>query len=55
MKYIILLLMAFNIPTYINLYGYRYRNVYELSELVRVDDSRIAFEGSAVQSTGPSK
>lgn len=38
--------LALNIPAYINLYGYGYRNVYELSELVDVHDERIAFEGS---------
>ncbi len=42
------LMMALNIPTYVNLYGYGYRNVYELHELVNVDDPRIAFEGSIV-------
>jgi rhodanese-related sulfurtransferase len=42
------LMMALNIPTYVNLYGYGYCNVYELHELVNVDDSRIAFEGSIV-------
>lgn len=43
------LMMALNIPTYINLYGYGYRNVYELHELVKVDDPRITFEGSVVE------
>jgi rhodanese-related sulfurtransferase len=42
------LMMALNIPTYINLYGYGYRNVYELHELVNVKDRRIEFEGSIV-------
>ena len=42
-------MMALNIPTYINLYGYGYRNVYELNELVPVDDPRIKFEGSIVK------
>jgi rhodanese-related sulfurtransferase len=42
------LMMALNIPTYVNLYGYGYRNVYELHELVDVNDPRIAFEGSIV-------
>ena len=42
------LMMALNIPTYINLYGYGYRNVYELHELVKVNDPRITFEGSIV-------
>lgn len=41
-------MMALNIPTYINLYGYGYRNVYELNELVKVTDPRIEFEGSTV-------
>jgi len=40
--------MALNIPTYINLYGYGYKNVYELSELISVSDSRIKLEGSAI-------
>lgn len=43
------LMMALNIPTYVNLYGYGYRNVYELHELVQVTDPRIAFEGSIVE------
>ena len=41
-------MMALNIPTYINLYGYGYRNVYELNELVDVKDPRFEFEGSMV-------
>ncbi len=41
------LTLALNIPTYINLYGYGYRNVYELSELVSVFDRRVKFEGVA--------
>lgn len=43
------LMMALNIPTYVNLYGYGYRNVYELNELVDVNDPRIAFEGSVLR------
>jgi hypothetical protein len=42
-------MMALNIPTYINLFGYGYRNVYELDELVNVNDSRISFEGTIVK------
>ncbi len=42
------LMLALNIPTYINLFGYGYRNVYELDELVRINDPRITFEGSTV-------
>jgi rhodanese-related sulfurtransferase len=47
------LMMALNIPTYVNLYGYGYRNVYELHELVKVNDPRIAFEGSIVDQKPP--
>lgn len=43
------LMLALNIPTFINLYGYGYRNVYELNELVSVNDKRIQFEGSVVK------
>lgn len=42
------IMLALNIPTFINLYGYGYRNIYELGELVDVDDPRLAFEGSQV-------
>jgi hypothetical protein len=45
------IMMALNIPTYVNLYGYGYRNVYELHELVNVNDPRITFEGSIVEQT----
>ncbi len=41
-------MMALNVPTYLNLYGYGYHNVYELHELVNVEDPRIAFEGSII-------
>jgi len=44
--------MALNIPTYINLYGYGYKNVFELSELISVFDSRVQLEGTAI---GPPK
>jgi rhodanese-related sulfurtransferase len=47
------IMMALNIPTHINLYGYGYRNVYELHELVNVNDRRIAFEGSIVEQKPP--
>lgn len=45
------IMLALNIPTYINLYGYGYRNIYELDELVNVNDSRISFEGTEVKVT----
>ena len=47
------LTMALNIPTYLNLYGYGYRNVYELDELVDVADPRLGFEGTAVDRRAP--
>ena len=34
-----------NIPPYINLYGYGYRNIYELHELVDVRDPRLRHAG----------
>lgn len=43
------IMLALNIPTYITLYGYGYRNVYELNELVSVNDKRIQFEGTVVK------
>lgn len=40
--------LALNIPTYINLYGYGYKNVYELNELISIFDGRVQFEGTEV-------
>ena len=40
--------LALNIPTYINLYGYGYRNVYELKELISIFDKRVQLAGEAV-------
>lgn len=40
--------LALNIPTYINLYGYGYRNIYELSELVNTNSQKLEFEGTAI-------
>jgi rhodanese-related sulfurtransferase len=42
------LMMALNVPTYINLFGYGYQNVYELDELVNVNDPRVELEGTEV-------
>ena len=39
--------LALNIPTYINLYGYGYKNVYELDELISFLDHRITYEGTS--------
>ena len=33
--------LALNIQTFINLYGYGYRNVYELGEVVNFDDPQV--------------
>ncbi|WP_299603457.1 rhodanese-like domain-containing protein [uncultured Aquimarina sp.] len=41
--------LALNIPTFINLYGYGYKNVYELASLVRIKDKRITFSGTTVK------
>lgn len=41
--------LALNIPTFINLYGYGYKNVYELSSLLQANDARLTFEGSDVK------
>ena len=43
------IMLALNVPTYVTLYGYGYRNVYELDELVKVSDPRVSFEGTVVE------
>ncbi|MEM0995768.1 MAG: rhodanese-like domain-containing protein [Bacteroidota bacterium] len=40
--------LALNIPTFINLHGYGYTNVYELNELVSPNDPRLVLEGNAI-------
>ena len=40
--------LALNIPTYINLYGYGYKNVYELKELVSTSHKNLKLEGTDV-------
>ena len=44
--------LALNIPTFINLYGYGYKNVYELADLVSVFNKSIEFEGTDVVKPG---
>lgn len=39
-------LLALNIPTFITLFGYGYKNVYELTEVIDVKDPRVKFDGS---------
>ena len=41
--------LALNIPTFINLYGYGYKNIYELSSLISADDDILKFEGTDVK------
>lgn len=41
--------LALNIPTYINLYGYGYKNVYELRSLIDIDSGVLEFEGEGVK------
>lgn len=41
--------LALNIPTYINLYGYGYKNVYELSQLISVFNNDVTFEGTSIK------
>lgn len=36
--------LALNIPTFINLYGYGYENIYELKDYLSEDDERVQFE-----------
>ncbi|NRA38590.1 MAG: rhodanese-like domain-containing protein [Planctomycetes bacterium] len=43
--------LALNIPTFINLYGYGYKNIYELSSLVSMEDLRFKFAGSVMKPT----
>lgn len=41
--------LALNIPTFINLYGYGYKNIYELQSLITLDNKHIGFEGTQVK------
>ncbi len=41
--------LALNIPTFINLYGYGYKNVYELDRLVPTIGSPLELEGKAIK------
>jgi len=40
--------LALNMPSFINLYGYGYKNVYELSENLSVKDERLKLGGADV-------
>lgn len=39
--------LALNVPTFLNLYGYGYRNVYELSDLVSMADPEVSWVAAA--------
>ncbi|MEM6901561.1 MAG: rhodanese-like domain-containing protein [Pseudomonadota bacterium] len=38
--------LALNIPTFVNLFGYGYLNVYELGEMVQLDDDRLNWQSA---------
>lgn len=40
--------LALNIPTFINLYGYGYKNIYELDALIEIDNQHIEWAGKQV-------
>ena len=44
-------ILALNIPTFINLHGYGYKNVYELADRLHVSDTRIRLEGKSINSS----
>lgn len=39
---------ALNLPTFATLWAYGYRNLFELGDLLELEDARLRFEGSAV-------
>lgn len=40
---------ALNISTFVSLYGYGYKNIYELAPLLDVKTTKIAFEGTSIK------
>jgi hypothetical protein len=40
--------LSLNVPTFINLYGYGYKNIYELGPVIDEKDTVLKFEGSEV-------
>jgi hypothetical protein len=42
--------LALNIPTFINLYGYGYKNIYELNDVVLMNDPRVQWVASQQES-----
>lgn len=45
--------LALNIPTFINLHGYGYQNVYELADQLEIDDPRLTLEGTEITGDTP--
>ncbi len=41
--------MALNIPTFINLHGYGYRNIWELADVIGTKDAGVEWEGTGDQ------
>ena len=41
---------SLNLSTFVSLYDYGYRNVYELGPLIDIKDSKLTFEGTALES-----
>lgn len=41
--------LALNIPTFINLYGYGYQNIYELNDIVPMTDPRLDWVDTSVE------
>lgn len=41
-------MLALNVPTYINLFGYGYKNVFELEDLISVFNKDIILEGTSL-------
>lgn len=39
--------LALNVPTFVNLWGYGYENVYELADLVETSDPRVGWASGA--------
>ena len=40
--------LALNIPTFINLHGYGYGNVWELADVIGMDDPGVGWVGTGV-------
>ncbi len=43
--------LALNIPTFINLHGYGYKNVYELADRLPISDTRVSLAGKSMDTS----